>query len=68
MRSWALLVTLLATVAISSGCGSGMAMSESERRHQREKVFETDMKQLVDDWDMIWLNDRPLRTSPWSTE
>lgn len=68
MRRWVLLAMLAAMTILSSGCGSGMALSESERRNRFERVFENDMKQLVDDIDRFFLNDRPLRTSTWSTE
>ena len=68
MRAWVLMATLLATITLATGCGSGMALTASERRHRSDKIFENDMKQLVDDIDMFLLNDRPLRTSSWSIE
>lgn len=68
MRYWLLLTVLLASFALQTGCGRGMAYTASERAHRREKVREIESRQLVDDWDMFWLNDRPLRTTRWPVD
>ena len=68
MRRWLIPAMLLATVGFQTGCGSGMAYDSRERQHHARKILENDLKQLVDDWDLLWLNDQNLRTSRWSVE
>ena len=56
----------VAVAACSFGCASGsVAMTAHERQHQHDLVRTRDREALRDDWDMIWLNDRPTRLTRW---
>ncbi len=68
MGRWTMLATLVATMALQTGCGDGMAYTRRERQHRARLNFENDMKQLADDVDLFLLNDQHLRTSRWSVE
>ena len=68
MKRWAILMALGVLAAIQAGCGDGMAYTARERQHRAEKILENEMKQMVDDWDLFWLNDRRLRTTAWTTD
>ena len=59
-------LTLLASLLLGSlwfiaGCGDGLLHSEDGWRAQRADVAQDDQKQLVDDWNKFWLNDRKSR-------
>ncbi|UCD27928.1 MAG: hypothetical protein JSV03_12605 [Planctomycetota bacterium] len=68
MKRWVILVLLTGLFISLSGCSGGMADTRQERKHRIERIFESDMKQIVDDWDTIWLNDRSSRLTWWATE
>ena len=68
MRRWVMLAMLVAVMLLETGCGPGVAYSARDRRERARRIFENDMKQLADDWDLLWLNDQNLRTSRWSVE
>jgi len=63
MKRLVLLSTLLAMMILATGCGDGMAITRRERQERHKRIFESDMKQIVDDWDSFWLNDREGRLS-----
>ena len=68
MRLWLILITLTALFVSLTGCGDGMAHSRRERMHRIQRIVESDIKQISDDWDFIMLNDRTSRFSWWATE
>jgi hypothetical protein len=68
MGRWVLLIGFLATMAFQWGCGDGVAYTRRERMHRADVIFENDMKQLNDDWDLFLQNDRKSRLSRWSTD
>ena len=68
MRLLLMLAMLIATVVLPAGCGDGVALSAAERANMRRQIAENDRKQLNDDWDRFWLNDRPSRLSRWTIE
>jgi len=39
--------------------------SAADRMHVHRQVADQDARALVDDWDMIWMMDRPSRLSRW---
>ena len=64
MKRWVLIAALLlGSMWFVAGCGDGLMHSEEEWRAQREAVREDDMKQLTDDWNVFWLNERKARTT-----
>ena len=58
-------VIILSAIALTSGCGDGVALTRRERQERDRQIFENDMRQIVDDWDTFWLNDSPTRLSRW---
>jgi hypothetical protein len=56
----------LAALAAASGCAT-VTMTPEENCMLQRRVFETDMLQIGDDWNLIWLNDRPSRLTRWIT-
>ena len=67
MIRWALFLSILAALLVSAGCGSGMAVSQRERTERSKRIFDTDRRQFVDDWDRFWLEDDLSHLSPWRT-
>ena len=68
MKWWILLVALLGTLTFQAGCGDGMVRTHEDRMQFARDNLDHDMKQLIDDWDTFWLNDRKLRTTRWVTD
>jgi len=67
MIRWATLILVLAATFVLTGCGEGMAITRRERQERHARIFEYDMKQLNDDWDLLWLNEDVTQLSPWRT-
>ena len=67
MRKGLCLIGLLVGTAFLYGCGSGMVKSQDERLNTYRAVYDTDMRQLRDDWDALWLIDRQYRLTKWQT-
>lgn len=60
------LLGLLAGVALLAGC-NGVVKTYDDRKNQYSRTLDYDLRQLVDDWDAIWLADRQYRMTPWHT-
>lgn len=54
-------LTILAGV---TGC-NGMVDTWQERQNTYAQAFDTDMRQIADDWDLLWLADRQYRLTRW---
>ncbi len=65
MRTLALLIAAAAVVGLS-GC-NGVAKSKTEIHNTVKQTLDMDMRQIVDDWNMIWLADRQGRLTRWQT-
>jgi hypothetical protein len=65
MKKFAL-VALYAGMALLAGC-TGVVKSYDERMDTYGQVMDMDTRQLVDDWDKIWLADRQYRLTRWQT-
>jgi len=65
MRMW-LLLGLLAGVALSAGCAT-VTKTPEENRASIRSALELDMRQIGDDWNLIWLADRQGRLTRWHT-
>jgi hypothetical protein len=65
MRMW-LLLGLLAGLAVATGCAT-VTMSPQENRANVRSVLELDMREMADDWNMIWMADRQTRLTRWHT-
>ena len=68
MKRCVILATLVATIVLAAGCGDGVAYTRRERQERNRRILDNDMKQLVDDWDMLWLNERESRRTKWRKE
>lgn len=64
MRKVAFLGVLVG-LSLIWGCGSGVVKTEAERANTYRGNFDLDMRQIVDDWDSIWLVDRQYRLTRW---
>ena len=63
MKRLLLLSVLLVSMILVTGCGDGLLADRRERQERHKRILENDLKQIVDDWDAFWLNDRPGRLS-----
>ena len=70
MKRLVILTTLAMMTAVWSGCaaGDGVAITKTEREERHRRVREMDKRMLNDDWDLLWLNDRPTRLTEWKVE
>jgi hypothetical protein len=55
---------LLIGVGVLTGCET-TTRSSAERAALHRRIIENDMKLLVEDWDLLWMNERPTRLSRW---
>jgi hypothetical protein len=65
MRMW-LLLGLLAGLALATGCATVTRTPEENSANVRS-VLELDMREMADDWNLIWLADRQGRLTRWHT-
>ncbi len=61
------LVILVALVGLAAAAGCGVTRSSTEIRNVVKQNLDMDMRQLVDDWNMLWLADRQSRRTRWHT-
>lgn len=64
MRKFVLLVALIGLAAVA---GCGVARSPREIRNIAKQSADMDLRQLVDDWNFLWLADRQYRLTKWHT-
>jgi len=65
MRKSVLLGVLIGLSLVVAGCGPGVVKTQAERRNTYRQAFNMDMRQLVDDWDTLWLVERQSRLTRW---
>ncbi len=63
MRIW-LLLGLLAGLALAAGCATVTKTAQENNANVRS-VLELDMREMADDWNMIWMADRQGRLTRW---
>jgi hypothetical protein len=70
MKRLVILAILATMMAVWAGCaaGDGVAITSTERAERHRRVRELDRRMLNDDWDLLWLNDRPTRFTEWKVE
>ena len=61
------LVILVAIVGLAAVAGCGVTRSAQEIRNVNKQALDMDMRQIVDDWNMLWLADRQSRMTRWHT-
>ncbi len=66
MIRWAVLLGICAaTFLMIVGCGDGVAITRRERAERHKKILDLDAREFNDDWDLLWLNDRPNYLTPY---
>ncbi len=65
MWKW-LLLGLLAGAAFGTGCAT-VAKTPEENLTMYRQIAELDIRQMADDWNLIWLADRQSRLTRWHT-
>ena len=65
MRTWVLLGLLLGLVA-AAGCTT-MVKTSAEVRSTYRQVLDADLRQMSEDWNVLWLADRQYRLTRWYT-
>lgn len=65
MWKW-MLIGLLAAVGLTTGCAT-VAKSPEENLNNTRAVVELDLRQMADDWNLVWLTDRQCRLTRWHT-
>lgn len=65
MWKW-MLIGLLAGVALTTGCAT-VSKTPAENLNNTRSIVELDMREMADDWNLIWLTDRQSRLTRWHT-
>lgn len=65
MRKW-LLLGLLIGLGSTVGCAT-VTKTAAENRATMRQITELNMRQIGDDWNLIWLTDRQCRLTKWQT-
>ena len=65
MRKW-LLVGLLAGLALVTGCAT-VTKTSKENLNTYRSIAELDVREIGDDWNLIWLVDHQTRLTKWHT-
>jgi hypothetical protein len=67
MKAFATIALLLGAVFALTGCETpGYSATENARNVNRNWNY--DLRQTTDDWNHLWLQDRPSRMTPWSVQ
>lgn len=64
MRRLCCLVVLITPLVVLTGC-QGVVKSKEEVRATYDRVLDMDMRQMSDDWNLLWLADRQYRLTKW---
>jgi hypothetical protein len=65
MRKW-IFIGLLAAGALATGCTT-VTKTPRENVDNFRSITELDMREIGDDWNLIWLADRQSRLTRWHT-
>ncbi len=66
MWKW-MLIGLLAGVALTTAGCATVSKSPEENLYNTRSIVELDMREMADDWNLIWLTDRQCRLTRWIT-
>ena len=67
MRALVVLVALVAVIALFAIPGCSVTKNAAEVRNDAAQSLDLDARQIVDDWNMIWMVDRQYRMTRWHT-
>lgn len=59
-----LLAGLFAVLAVATGCAT-VTKTPEEVSAMQKQILDIDSRQLADDWNYLWLSDRPYRLTRW---
>ncbi len=59
-------IAMLVGIAVATGCAT-VAETPQEHMATYKSVVDLDMRQIADDWSLIWLDDRQGRLTRWLT-
>ena len=59
-----LILGLLAGLLMLTGCAT-MTQSSADVRHTYSRVWDYELHQMSDDWNLMWMLDRPSRLTRW---
>ncbi len=63
-----LILLMLAGALTATGCSSpGVAKTPGDRSNTYRRALDMDMRQLADDWDVLWFADRQYRLTKYYT-
>lgn len=65
MRKW-LLLGFLAGLATVTGCAT-VSKTPAENMATARQALELDLREMADDWNMIWFADHQDRLTKWHT-
>ena len=65
MRKW-ILLGLLAGLAAAAGCAT-VTKSPADNVANFRSIVELDLREVGDDWNLIWLTDKQTRLTKWHT-
>ncbi len=65
MRNW-LLLGFLAGTALLAGCAT-VTKTPEENVAYTNQIIDLNVRQMADDWNLIWMANRQCRLSPWLT-
>jgi hypothetical protein len=66
MWKW-VLIGLFASVALTTAGCATVARSPEENLYNTRSIVELDMREMADDWNLMWLADRQCRLTRWHT-
>ena len=67
MKRVALLLVLVGGLFATTGCETP-AYSGQENLHNLNRNYGYDLRQMTDDWNFLWLQDRPSRLTTWGVQ
>ena len=67
MKRVALLLVLVGGLFATTGCETP-AYSARENMQNVTRNYGIDLRQTTDDWNFLWLQDRPSRLTPWGVQ
>ena len=67
MKSLSLIALLAGALFAATGCETpGYTATENARIISRN--YNYDLRQMTDDWDYLWLQDKPSRMTTWTVQ
>jgi hypothetical protein len=65
MRKW-LFLGLLAGLSLAAGCAT-VTQTPAQNRATTAQIWELELREMADDWNLMWMTNRPNRLTRWQT-